>query len=157
MRRLPLVILAFSTAAALVAAKPAKGPAPAAPVPDSTIGLSRTSVFSVPAPPAIAKAAAEPGTRPRLPRAFAGSPPALPPGVAEFLPITRARHACLECHDRPNAAEVEAVPVPASHYRDLRQAPAVERQTIAGARYVCVSCHVPQTEAPPLVGNRGGR
>jgi len=83
-----------------------------------------------------------------------GAPPRIPHGIADFLPITAARHPCLECHDRRNAAEVEAVPLPASHYRDLRRAPEVDRETVAGARYVCVSCHVPQTDAPPLVGNR---
>jgi cytochrome c-type protein NapB len=45
------------------------------------------------------------------------------------------------------------VPIPASHYVDLRNAPAVKRAEIAGSRFVCTACHVPQTNAQPLVEN----
>lgn len=164
MRRPALILIAGVAAVMLAAAKPAKTPsaakrrgAPAAALADSSIGLSRTSVFSVPAPLAYAAPADIPGQRPKLPRAYPGAPPRIPHGILDFLPITRAQNACLECHDRATAAENGVLPIPASHYHDLRRAPDAERETIAGARYVCVSCHVPQTDAPPLVGNTFGR
>jgi len=172
MRRLWIVFLAVSFTATLEAAKPAtpakpaapaksatpaKRAAPAASAPDSSIGLSRTSVFAVPEPPLVAPPAGAPGERPRYPRAFPGAPPRIPHAIQEFLPITREQNACFECHHRANAPESGAVPIPASHYRDTRRAPMAEREQIAGARQVCVSCHVPQTEAPPLVGNRFGQ
>ncbi len=40
------------------------------------------------------------------------------------------------------------------HYRDLRNAPDVTRDEIAGARYDCTICHVAQTGAEPLVEMR---
>jgi len=48
----------------------------------------------------------------------------------------------------------EPTPLPASHYTDLRNAPGKVGDTVTGARWVCTSCHVPQTDAKPLVGNR---
>jgi len=153
MRRSILVLLAAATAVAAVAAKPAPRPAPGAAVPDSALGLSHTSVFSVPAPPAVAVPDGIPGDTPRIARAYPGAPPRIPHGIADFVPITRDQNMCIECHDVGSAGDTGAVPIPASHYVDLRRAPGEERDRVAGARYVCVSCQVPQTDAPPLVGS----
>ena len=43
--------------------------------------------------------------------------------------------------------------IPARHYADPRNAPTLKRAEIAGSRYVCTACHVPQTDAKPLVAN----
>jgi cytochrome c-type protein NapB len=115
-------------------------------VPDSAIGLSHTSVFATPAPPAVKPNRREPDEAKPLPRMFPGAPPRIPHGIADFVPITRTDNQCLDCHDRARAGESGAVAVPASHYRDLRRAPGQPRETVAGARYVCVSCHVPLTD-----------
>jgi cytochrome c-type protein NapB len=154
MRRGWILFAGIAVGSTLVAAK---GPSERASHPDSSIGLSRTSPFSVPVPPAITQPASDPGDEPKFPRAYPGAPPLIPHGIAEFLPITREQNDCLECHDREQAPEFGAVSLPASHYQDLRREPDVERRSIAGARYVCLSCHVPQTDAPPLVGNRFDR
>jgi nitrate reductase cytochrome c-type subunit len=47
----------------------------------------------------------------------------------------------------------EATPIPASHYVDLRNAPGVRGAEVAGARWVCTACHVPQQDVQPLVGS----
>jgi cytochrome c-type protein NapB len=125
-------------------------------IPDSTLGLSRTSVFSAPAPAAVVPNTLDPGEAPRIPRAYPGAPPRIPHAIADFAHITREENPCLGCHDAAAAAQSGAVPIPASHYRDLRRAPKVARQQVAGARYVCVSCHVPITDAKPPVENRFG-
>lgn len=156
MRRSILVLLAATVAAAVIAAKPAKHAAPGSALPDSTIGLSHTSVFSAPAPPAVAAPDGIPGDAPRIPRAYPGAPPRIPHGIGDFLPITRDQNMCIECHDTGSAGDTGAVPIPASHYVDLRRAPDVSRDRVAGARYVCVTCHVPRTDATPLVGNAFG-
>jgi len=133
------------------AAAPKRGSAaaakrPALVVADSAMGLSRTSVFSVPAPPPVAVNRRQPGETKPLPRMFPGAPPRIPHEITDFVPIRRNGNECVECHDRARALESGAVPIPESHYRDLRRAPDTARDGIAGARYVCVSCHVPLTD-----------
>ena len=145
------------------AAAPAVGATSVAPAaapagtPDTQLGLAKGSVFDTLPPAEHAPAAAEPGGNRLLPRANAEAPPLVPHEVDEFLPITREANACVDCHA---VAEREAggpVPLPASHFVDLRNAPGVRREIVAGARWVCTSCHVVQTDAPPLVRNSADR
>jgi cytochrome c-type protein NapB len=133
-----------------------KAVAPAAEVvgvPDSQLGLSKTSVFEVPAPAPTVYAAHEPGENRLLLRMTAEAPPMIPHEVAEFLPITRDANACVDCHAVGTQEPGGAVPLPASHYVDLRNAPDARRDTVAGARYVCTACHAPQAAVHPLVAN----
>ena len=124
--------------------------------PDRDLGLVKTSVFDTPVPPAVHENATDPGDEPILPRAYAGAPPRIPHGIADFTPITRDDNACLDCHLVEEKVEGEPTPVPESHFRDLRRAPEEIRPEIAGARYVCTTCHVPVTDAQALVGNGFG-
>ena len=129
---------------------------PAAPVaiPDSQLGLSKTSVFDVPDPAVYTYTTAEPGGNPREARAYYIAPPVIPHQVADFLPITIEENGCLACHELGGpAAEGEPTPLPPSHATDLRNAPDKVGDELAGARWRCVACHVPKSDAPPLVGN----
>jgi cytochrome c-type protein NapB len=132
----------------------AAAPEEKAAVPEREMGLSRTTVFETPSPPVAVEDATDPGERPALPRVYAGTPPLVPHGVADMLPITRDDNMCLACHQLEERVEGMPTPVPRSHYVDLRHAPKEIRDEVAGARYVCSSCHVAQTDALPLVGNR---
>jgi len=125
--------------------------------PDKDIGLSKTSVFDDPVPPAANENASEPGENALLPRSNPVGPPVIPHAVADYLPITRADNLCLECHFTEDTEEGAPVPIPESHYVDYRNAPDEKRDSPTGARYYCVSCHVPQTDASTLVGNRFGK
>lgn len=66
--------------------------------------------------------------------------------MENFDEITLADNQCLECHAPVNAKKKDA-PVLG------------ERHLVAGsgavsqARYACVMCHVPQSDAKPLVDN----
>jgi cytochrome c-type protein NapB len=134
----------------LAASKP-----PSKPVPDRNLGLSRTSVFDVPAPPAYRDEASDPGEKALPKRINREYPPVIPHSVADSLPITRSTNLCLDCHAVPGPKKKgEATPVPASHYLDLRRAPDAKGTQVTGTRYLCISCHVPRTDAPPLVGSR---
>ncbi|MEE9219050.1 MAG: nitrate reductase cytochrome c-type subunit [Acidobacteriota bacterium] len=124
--------------------------------PDTEIGLSKGSVFESLSPDPVIEDQAEPGDKPLLPRAYPGSPPLISHGVADFLPISRDQNACIDCHQVELKEEGEPTPIPRSHFVDLRNAPAQVRETPAGARYNCVSCHVPQTNAGPLVAIQFG-
>ena len=147
----------LSACAAPRATAPAAPPAPAAaPVKDRDLGLSKTSVFEVPAPPAWTAEDSAPGEKtPPPPRLGTQIPPVVPHGVADLLPITREQSACLDCHQHagPKVAG-EPTPLPRSHYVDLRRAPDQVGEKVAGARWICTACHVARTDAPPLVGSR---
>ena len=125
-------------------------------IPDSALGLEKSAVTGVPAPRSYEYSAKDPGDGKVLPRPFASAPPLVPHSVDAFLPITGTDNGCLTCHATGGAGSKagDPVPVPASHYLDLRNAPSVKRAEIAGSRYVCTACHVPQTDAKPLVSNR---
>jgi nitrate reductase (cytochrome), electron transfer subunit len=120
-------------------------------IPDASLGLSKTSVFEVPTPPPVKAEDSVPGEKRPAPRVFAGTPPVIPHGIADLLPITREQNLCVDCHGVKEKNPGEAIPIPASHYRDLRHAPRTARKEIAGARHVCTACHVPRTDAEPLV------
>ena len=127
---------------------------PSTPTPDTALGLQKGSVFSVPAPPPVKPDESAPGERKPMAPAYAGSPPVIPHGIGDFLPITAKQNACLDCHAVTEKKPGEPTPVPPSHYTDLRNAPGSVGDKVAGARYVCVSCHVGTTDAAPLVQNR---
>ncbi len=135
-------------------------PAPAAaqaggdPVPDTSLGLVKGSVFDVPTPPAVKPNDSSPGEQPPLPRPYVIAPPGIPHGIADYLPITRQENACLACHEVEGKKPGEPTPIPPSHYTDERNAPGQVGSQLVGARHVCVACHVPTTDAPELVGNR---
>lgn len=142
----------LALAALVLAAKPTtSGPAG---IPAERIGLVPMDVLAVPVPDAVRNDQSQPGERPGLPRWNDQAPPVIPHGIADFVPITAAENACVMCHAVAEAAEGDPTPIPDSHYRDLRNAPEVRRETIAGSRYVCTSCHVPLTDAEPLFGTK---
>ncbi len=128
-------------------------PTPSGPVADAELGLAKGSVFDVPTPPAVKANESNPGELPLLPRPYVIAPPRVPHGVTDFLPITQKQNACLDCHALKEKKEGDPTPIPPSHYTDYRNAPDRAGGEVAGARYVCVSCHPARTDAPDLVGN----
>jgi len=128
--------------------------APTSPIPDAGLGLSKGSVFDVPTPPLAKANASNPGELPPLPRPFAIAPPRVPHAMGDFLPITQKQNACLECHAVKAKKPGEPTPIPPSHYTDYRNSPDRISAQVVGARYICVSCHAAQTDAPNLVENR---
>lgn len=123
------------------------------PVPDSELGLSRTSVFDTPVPAAFD----HDGSAAPLPALSADEAPVIPHEVRTHERITIARNRCLRCHLIPEqigqaVPEGESTPIPANHYSRL-PAEGVTPQ-VDGGRWVCTQCHVAQADAPPLVANR---
>ena len=130
------------------------GPPPAKPLPDRNLGLSRTSVFEVPAPPLYTEEASAPGEKALPKRTNREYPPVISHGITDFLPITRSSNLCLDCHAVTGPKKKgEVTPIPASHYLDLRRAPETKGTQVAGARFVCTACHVPRSDAPPAMGS----
>jgi cytochrome c-type protein NapB len=129
-------------------------PPPTKPVQDRDLGLSKASVFDVPAPPAFKDEASGPGEAPLPKRINKEYPPVIPHSITDCVPITQASNLCLDCHAVAGPKKKgEPTPVPASHYTDYRRAPEAKGKHVSGARFVCLSCHVPRTDAPALVGS----
>ena len=129
-------------------------PAPSGPIADAELGLSKSSVFDVPTPPMVKPNDSNPGEAPLLARPYVIAPPRVPHAMDVFLPITQKQNACLDCHAVKEKKPGDPTPIPPSHYIDYRSAPDRVGSQVAGARYVCVSCHAAKTDAPNLVGNR---
>ena len=143
-----ILLLSFCSGSLLLADPPAK------PVSDRDLGLSRTSVFETPAPPLYQGEGSAPGEKPLPKRINRETPPVIPHGVSDCLPITRGSNLCMDCHAVPGPKKKgEATPIPGSHFVDLRRAPHAKGKQLAGSRYVCISCHVSRTDARLLVGS----
>lgn len=115
---------------------------------DAELSLYPGSVFAVPDPRGFTWIATDPGDNERLPRPFQLFPPRVPHALDGFVAITLRSNACLDCHALDAGAD--APELPASHRTDLRRAPERVGTAVAGGRWVCTSCHVPTTDAPPL-------
>ena len=120
------------------------------------MGLSKTSVFDTPTPTVYTYSDGKPGYNDRLAKAWDELPPQIPHRVEEFLPVVMEDNQCLDCHDVPkyigkpfntDRTKKSKSPMSENHYasEDLDE--------IAGARFNCMQCHVPQTNAEPLVDN----
>lgn len=123
-----------------------------------SMGLSKQSVFVVPEPKVYQESGQQAGQNKLLPRAYLNAPPQIPHDIADFLPITAQGNMCIACHNQPDQwgkklKVGEARPIPQSHFTDLRNAPGKVTDQLIGARYNCNQCHVPQTNAKPLVEN----
>lgn len=77
-------------------------------------------------------------------------PPTIPHAIDNYQ-LTVNTNRCMLCHTRSNAKKFQAPPVSDAHYV-TRDGKILEE--ISARRYFCVQCHVVQTDAQPLVGNR---
>ena len=82
-------------------------------------------------------------------RAYRQQPPLIPHRVDGYQ-ITTDNNACMGCHDWPGNTRVNAPKISETHYVDRQ---GVRLDKVAGTRYFCQQCHVPQVDAKPLVGN----
>jgi cytochrome c-type protein NapB len=146
-------IVAVVSVLVLGLAYAAEEPAAENGIPDSDVSLRRASVFETPTPSAVPENESAPGELPPIPPPNEEAPTVIPHGIGDFLPITADSNMCVDCHGVEEKEEGEPTPIPASHYVDLRNAPEEKRAKVAGARYLCVSCHVSQTAVEPLVAN----
>lgn len=76
-------------------------------------------------------------------------PPIIPHPMVQYQ-IDLRTNQCLSCHDWTNAGERGAPTLSMTHYLDRE---GNQLDTVAGTRWFCNQCHVPQADAPALVGN----
>lgn len=82
-------------------------------------------------------------------RNFKTQPPLIPHKVHKYR-INLKNNRCLKCHSKANYKEEEAPMAGASHFKDKD---GKEHKKINKSRYFCTQCHIPQTDAKPLVAN----
>ncbi len=144
MRRIPT--FAMVVALGGIASVASSQSAPAAVAADA----ARLAVQSEPGEtnaPAFEYGDKRPGQSQRLARDWEGAPALIPHTTKGLTPITAKRNGCAGCHGRAGAT-TGPPPAPASHFADTSAAPSGARPQIAGARWNCTACHVPQTNAP---------
>ncbi|ACI97897.1 nitrate reductase cytochrome c-type subunit [Rhodospirillum centenum] len=86
----------------------------------------------------------------RRARNYPEQPPVIPHNIVGYQ-VNLQLNQCLTCHSRQYTEQVQAPMVSISHYQTR------EGQTlgaVAPRRYFCTQCHVPQTDARPVVENR---
>ncbi|MDR5899315.1 nitrate reductase cytochrome c-type subunit [Halomonas vilamensis] len=74
-------------------------------------------------------------------------PPVIPHTIRDYQ-VDKRSNRCLTCHSRENAVDAGAPMVSITHFMDRH------KQVLAAVspdRYFCTQCHVPQTDAKPLV------
>lgn len=84
-----------------------------------------------------------------LPRQFVQQPPIIPHTTKGYL-ITKEFNKCLDCHSWDRTADTGATKISITHFKTRG---GTELTNISPRRYFCQQCHVPQTDAKPLVGN----
>jgi len=120
------------------------------------VGLGLDGVFNDPPPSVFEFTTLEPGENYLIPTSFSTAPPMVPHTVAEFLPITLETNECMECHDKPKLVGREFVKgkkigMPRSHYGGFGGTG--DEDEVSGSRFMCSQCHVPLSDAEPLIGN----
>jgi nitrate reductase cytochrome c-type subunit len=87
-------------------------------------------------------------TRP-VDRDFVQQPPLIPHTINGYQ-ITKNFNKCMDCHAFRSQGGIGATKVSVTHFRTRE---GQELDNISPRRYFCTQCHVPQTDARPLVEN----
>ena len=84
-----------------------------------------------------------------LPRDFVQQPPLIPHTIKGYT-VTKNFNKCLDCHAWSRAKETGATKISVTHFKTRE---GEELSSVSPRRYFCNQCHVPQSDAKPLVGN----
>ena len=135
MRRMVLIALGFGALAA--AALAADAPRLTGPTPP----------LESPTAPPLARQLNTEGRRAM--RNYPEQPPVIPHAI-EGYQLSLATNRCLTCHRRQYTEASGAPMISVTHYMDRDGQMLAD---VAPRRYFCTQCHVPQTDAQPLVEN----
>ena len=85
----------------------------------------------------------------RFTRNYRLQPPLIPHSIDQYQ-VDLNTNRCLSCHDWTVAGDRGAPTLSMTHYLDRN---GTQLDTVAGTRWFCSQCHVPQADAPALVEN----
>lgn len=86
---------------------------------------------------------------PPIPRDYVQQPPLIPHKI-EGYEVTKNFNKCMDCHSWSRYQEFKATKVSLTHFKDRDGG---ELSNISPRRYFCMQCHIPQTDANPLIDN----
>ncbi len=86
----------------------------------------------------------------RFRRDYAAQPPLVPHKIAKYE-ISRNVNECLDCHGADTYIEENASKISQTHY--VGREGNLQMNSPDAGRWNCNQCHVPQTDAEPLVDN----
>lgn len=86
---------------------------------------------------------------PPMPRDYIQQPPLVPHKVDGYE-VSLNFNKCMDCHSWSRHRAAGATKISVTHFRDRD---ANEMSNVAPRRYFCLQCHVPITDARPLVEN----
>jgi nitrate reductase (cytochrome), electron transfer subunit len=141
-------------------------------VSEESLGLRTTNIYSE---DTTTSDKTQYGTKPagestKIARAFENAPPMIPHDIEGMLPITIDNNQCTMCHDPAVAVSMGATPIPKTHFTNFRPKTELTKDgvmlkngkhldntidiktvekpldSLAGARFNCSQCHVPQSE-----------
>jgi nitrate reductase (cytochrome), electron transfer subunit len=141
-------------------------------VSEESLGLRTTNIYSE---DTTTSDKTQYGTKPagestKIARAFENAPPMIPHDIEGMLPITIDNNQCTMCHDPAVAVSMGATPIPKTHFTSFRPQTELTKDgvmlqegkhldntidiktvekpldSLAGARFNCSQCHVPQSE-----------
>ncbi|PIW29621.1 MAG: periplasmic nitrate reductase electron transfer subunit [Rhodospirillales bacterium CG15_BIG_FIL_POST_REV_8_21_14_020_66_15] len=113
---------------------------------EGTATLRKADILEQPAPPHMARVENKDLKRARN---YPEQPPTIPHHIRDYQ-IDRNVNKCLTCHSRTAIEQSQAPMVSVTHFMDRD---GQVRAAVSPRRYFCLQCHVPQTDARPLVGN----
>ena len=116
---------------------------------DSAVKVQSLRGVEVTAPDPVGEGTRYGPDTPVLPRDFVQQPPLIPHTIEGYL-ISKEFNKCLDCHSWSRSREVHATMISITHFKTRDGA---EMSSVSPQRYFCNQCHVPQTDAKPLVGN----
>jgi len=83
-------------------------------------------------------------------RDYVQQPPLVPHTIARYK-INLKSNKCLSCHSWKNYRQYDATKISQTHFEDRDDNVLAN---VSARRYFCTQCHVPQTNAKPLVENK---
>lgn len=135
-----LLILLLTSSLAMAAFAQSDGLSPSAP---DGLRQGGTLGQAMPAPPI----AGDPRDVKREVRNYPEQPPVIPHSIRDYQ-VDKSFNRCLDCHSRESAVQADAPMVSITHFMDRHFQ---VRAEVTPGRYFCTQCHVPQTDAEPLV------
>ena len=140
-------VMTFFTALGLIASQPALPQQGASSV-QTLRGADAAAIDQAPLERAYPSQA--PGSQKRIARTFSTQPPLIPHTIEGVDTLTLEENACLSCHGPENYKLVNAPKPSESHFKDRDGKTLTD---VSAARRQCMTCHVPQADAKPIVEN----